>query len=235
MRIVGIDFETTGLDAKEDRIIEVGAVLWDWESGTPLQLLSSLVHPGRDIPEEITKMTGITNDAVSDFGRPEDEVFNDLWYLMGCADYAMAHNAPFDKGFYDAANARMAPTVAQKVWLDTKMDIQYPESITTRNLRHLACEHNFLNPFSHRAVFDVLTMLKLASCYSLAHIIARAAEPTLYVQALVSFDEKEKAKARGYYWCAPKKIWWRTFKQSDYTAEKDVCGFRTQLLAGAPE
>ena len=93
MRILGIDFETTGLDAKEDRIIEVGAVLWDWETGTPLQLLSSLVHPERYIPEEITKLTGITNEAVSDFGRPEDEVFNDLWYLLGCADYAMAHNA----------------------------------------------------------------------------------------------------------------------------------------------
>lgn len=236
MRILGIDFETTGLLPNEDRIIEVGAVLWDWETGSALSLLSSFVHPERPIPAEITKITGITDEFVSDYGRPENHVLTDLEYLMGRADYAMAHNGTvFDKLFHDAAVKRHGLDVDEKLWLDTKTDIKFPEQITTRNLRHLASEHEFVNPFSHRAVFDVLTMLKVAGHYSLDEIIGRAKEPTFFVQAVVSFDDKEKAKVRGYYWCGPKKIWWRTFKQSDYAIEKDACGFRTVLMAGSPE
>jgi DNA polymerase-3 subunit epsilon len=236
MLILGIDFETTGLDPKQDRIIEVGAVLWDWEAGAPLQLFSSIVDPERPIPEEITKITGITDELIGKYGQTEAKGLSDLRFLFGCADYAMAHNGTaFDKLFFDAAIERLGWINSTKTWLDTKTDIKYPEHITTRNLRHLASEHEFLNPFSHRAVFDVLTMLRVASQYSLSEIIARANEPTLFVQALVSFNEKDLAKARGYYWCAPQKVWWRTFKQSDYMAERDTCGFQTAILPGSPE
>lgn len=235
MKILGIDVETTGLLAAEDRITEVGACLYDWASGTPLVVLSTFVHPERPIPEEITKLTGITSEMVSDYGRPESEVFGDLQYLLGCADYAMAHNAPFDKGFYDAAVVRRGFAPDEKTWLCTKNDIKYPAEITTRNLCHLAAEHGFSPTFRHRAIFDVMTMLKIASDYSIDDIIARAKEPTLYVQALVSFDEKERAKELQFRWYAPAKVWWKDMKQSDYVAMKDTCGFRTQLLTKAPE
>ena len=235
MLICGVDFETTGLDSKTDRIIEIGAVLWDTERQLPLRILSCYVNPEREISPEITAITGITNGDVA-YGVPENKALADLFELAVYSDgYFMAHNAEFDKGFYDAACIRSGVLNEEMVWLCSKNDIVYPERITTRNLRHLAAENGFLNPFSHRAVFDVLTMFKVASCYKIEDIIARAAQPTLYVQAVVSFDEKEKAKARGYYWCGPKKIWWRTMKESDYLVEKEACGFRTVLLKGSPE
>lgn len=233
--ICGLDFETTGLDPKEDRVIEVGAVLWDWERSLPLRLMSELVS-GNPVSEEITALTGIDNDLLTNYGEKEDVVFSHLCDLIDECDYVMAHNGTtFDKLFFDETMKRIRFDGSEKPWLDTKIDIVYPASITTRNLRHLASEHQFLNPFAHRAVFDVLTMLKVASNYPITNIIERANEPTLFVQALVSFDEKELAKARGYYWCAPKKIWWRSMKSSDYEIEKQQCGFRTQLLAAAPE
>lgn len=57
----------------------------------------------------------------------------------------------------------------------------------------------------------------------------------MYVRALVSYDDRDKAKTRGYYWSAPQRIWWRSFKESDYLMEKDTCGFPTALLESAPE
>ncbi len=193
IKILGVDFETTGLDAAEDRITEVGAVLFDWETQTPLVVMSTFVNPGRPIPEEITKLTGISNEMVAEYGLPEKDVLGDLRHILDCADYAMAHNAAFDKGFYDAAVLRHGFAPDDKVWLCTMDDIKYPDSITTRNLCYLAAEHSIINPFRHRAVFDVLTMLKVASNYEIDAIITSAQEPTLYVQALVSFDDKEKA------------------------------------------
>jgi DNA polymerase III alpha subunit (gram-positive type) len=235
MKILGVDVETTGLSAAEDRITEVGAVLFDWSSQTPLVILSALVHPGRSIPEEIVKLTGITDEMVDDYGRAEEDVFGDLHYLLGCADYAMAHNAPFDEGFVNAAIARNGLSAVDKLWLCTKNDIKWPESITTRTLTYLAAECSIINPFRHRAIFDVLTMLKVAGGYDIDQIIARAKEPLLYVQAIVSFDEKEKAKELGFHWFAPGKQWWKPMKTSDFEAMKPTCGFQTRLLAGPLE
>lgn len=235
MKILGVDFETTGLDSTKDRIIEIGAVLWEWETSKPLSLLSELVIVGEPLPEEITRITGITDADLSSFGIDEKAAFWQLCDMMQGCDYVMAHNGnAFDKLFFDQAATRLGRS-AEKVWLDTKLDIKFPDHITTRNLRHLASEHGFLNPFAHRAVFDVLTMLKVASLYDLDEIVSRALEPTLFVQALVSFEDKDKAKARGYYWHGPSRCWWRSFKASEYASEKESCGFRTAILTKSPE
>ncbi len=236
MRILGIDFESTGFDPVKDRITEVGGVLWDWENKIPLQLYSEFVNTEIPIPAEVTEITGITDVMLEEFGLPEREVMTDIECMLSTADYMMAHfGNQFDKLFFDQAYERQGWEKSGALWLDSSIDIVFPKRITTRNLKHLAADHGFLAFPSHRAVFDVLTMLKVASNYDIEQIITRAAEPTLYVQALVSFDEKELAKARGYRWYAPTKTWWREFKKSDFEADKLECGFRTQLLERAPE
>lgn len=234
--VLGVDFETTGLSSVDDRVIEVGACLYEWETGTPLQLISEFVHPERPIPEEITKITGITDELVNDYGISEREAFTELDCFISRSHYIMAHfGSSFDKLFFDETRKRMGWDQEETLWLDSAVDVRYPERITTRNLRHLASEHNFLATFAHRAVFDVLTMLTVANGYSLDGIVARAKEPTLVVQAVVSFDEKEKAKELQFRWFAPQKLWWKSMKQSDYLEMRDTCGFRTQLLTKAPE
>ena len=70
--IVVFDTETTGLplhpDApleKQPKIIELGAALLD-ETGAVVDTFQQLLHPGEDITEEITKITGITNEQLKD-------------------------------------------------------------------------------------------------------------------------------------------------------------------------
>lgn len=237
MKILGIDFETTGTDPKKDRIIEVGMVIWDWERGIPLQMYSEFVsHPGILIPEEITSITGITDSDCSEFGVREVDVLTEMQIWQDCTDYIMAHfGNQFDKPFVEEAKKRLGWEESKGDWLDTSIDIKYPARITTRNLKYLASEHGFLNSFSHRAVFDVLTMLKVASRYDINEIIARAQEPTLVIEAVVSFNEKEAAKAHGFRWCADKKIWWKEFKKSDYEEARMEYGFITNELAERPE
>ena len=51
MKIAAIDLETTGLDPNTDKVIEVGACLFDWDAQGPLKLYSEFVqHPGLVIP-----------------------------------------------------------------------------------------------------------------------------------------------------------------------------------------
>ena len=241
MKIVGIDLETSGLSPEKDRIIELSAVLWDWDTKTPLRMISEIIDPSYDIevncftvPQEIVEITGITDDMLRDYGEHEKDVLLRVAGFVGegRGEYFMGHFCTeFDCLFFKAACERSRTEwMLDEKWLDTSVDIKYPPYIKTRNLRHLASEHNFLNPFSHRAVFDVLTMLNVASNYRIEDIIARSLEPTVYVQAQVSYAENQKAKDFQFRWNPEKKLWWKSMKQSDYEEERDKYEFKPLLF-----
>ena len=236
MLICGIDFEATSVEPKEARIIEIGAALWSTELQTPVALLSVFVDPLVEIPEEITKVTGITNEMVQEYGETEASAISKLEKLIDAAGCCMAHNGTqYDVPLWRTTLARYEKQDNTTLWIDSRTDIVFDDLITTRNLKYLAAEMGFTNPFPHRAVFDVLTMFRIASKFDWDAIIARAKEPTVYVQAVVSFDEKEKAKELRFQWFAPQKIWWKPMKVSDLEAMKSTCGFQTRLLAGPLE
>jgi DNA polymerase-3 subunit epsilon len=230
--ILGIDFETTGLDSKTDRIIEVGAVLWDWDRQLPIDMISKLCWHTDDgttpqIPELITKITGIDGPMLKEHSVSTSVVLQRLM-SMSRGIYVMAHNAPFDMGFLFAECDKLGIEVQYGAGvIDSRTDIKYDKDLhKSRALTHLAASHGFLNPFAHRAVFDVLTMLKVASNYDLDEIIARSKSPNVVLTAHVSFDEKDKAKAAGFHWKPEVKSWQMTIKQCDLADDMGF-GFRT--------
>ena len=92
---VAIDIETTGLDAVNNEIIEVGAV--KIKGREIIDSFQSFVAPSGPIPSHITKLTGITQDMVKDAPAIE-QVLSDFFAF--CGDAALtAHNASFDIGF----------------------------------------------------------------------------------------------------------------------------------------
>lgn len=240
--LLGLDLETSGVEPKADRIIEVGCVLYDWDAKMPMQLLSELVDPAMETPEwqlpqEITEITGITLSALDKYGRYEKDVLAQVNDMAQNADYAVAHfGNDFDKPFLMEAYQRNKMNVFEvRGWLDSSVDVKYPERIKTRNLKHLAAEHGFLNPFSHRAAFDVLTMFSIMGCYDLDTIIARSLEPMVYVQAIVSYAENQKAKDFQFRWCPSEKAWWKSYKLSDFEEVRAKFDFQTRMLAGPLE
>ncbi len=64
-----VDVETTGLDADVDKIIELAMVPFEFDSdGNIYRVLpayNAFQDPGIPIPEEITKITGISDDMVA--------------------------------------------------------------------------------------------------------------------------------------------------------------------------
>ena len=97
IRSVLFDTETTGLDPMAgDRVIEVAALelVNDLPTGRHFH---ALVHPQRDIPEEVIRVHGITLAKLE--GKPLfGEIADELLEFFGDGRL-VAHNAPFDFGF----------------------------------------------------------------------------------------------------------------------------------------
>ncbi len=94
---VVVDLETTGLDPTTDRIIEIGAVRF--RDGVESEVYDTLINPGTEIPDFITKLTGITQQDVN--GAPAiDDKFDELLAFIGDATL-IGHQVNFDASFLE--------------------------------------------------------------------------------------------------------------------------------------
>ncbi|USO00898.1 MAG: DNA polymerase III subunit epsilon [Alphaproteobacteria bacterium] len=95
MRTIILDTETTGLNCKTDKIIEIGCIeLINFEPKNKLHLY---VNPEVQIAEESTKIHGLTYDFLKH--KPNFAVICDQFLEFIKDATLVAHNAKFDIGF----------------------------------------------------------------------------------------------------------------------------------------
>lgn len=215
MLILGLDLETSGLNHEKDQIIEIGAVLWDTETASPKKVFNELIYYDTlDLPNEVQNITGITETDLKKYGIPLSDALKTLTELVSAAEFLVGHNAVnFDALFLDQAYASYQMPKLKKPWIDTMTDIPYAQDIKTRKLSYLAAEHGFINPFSHRALFDVLTTLKLLSIYDIQEIVMIQQSPLVKVLAHVGYDDRDKARRLGFRWDPQQRHWFSEVKQ----------------------
>lgn len=96
---ISIDLETTGLNPKTDKIMEIGAV--KVEEGRITDTYSSLIQPRRLLEESTTALTGIT-DAMLEGAPGLELVIGDL--VDFCGDLPLlGHHVIFDFSFLKRA------------------------------------------------------------------------------------------------------------------------------------
>ena len=97
---VFIDLETTGLDDKKEKIIEVGAIRVD-ANLNKIAEYHTLVNPHKKIPYDVTILThGLDDEMVKD-APTIDKVEADIVAFIGDCPL-IAHNAGFEKAFLSA-------------------------------------------------------------------------------------------------------------------------------------
>ena len=222
MKILGIDFETEGLLPEKHKITEVGMCLYDTDAKAPVRISGFLVKGGL-ITAEIERITGITQAMLDAYGYEPATALKAIASFANQADYFLAHNAHFDKSFLSALDANLANS---KPWVDSRTDMP-PEAYAkgkSASLKYLCADHGFLYE-AHRAVSDVLAMLRLVAMYDIDAVIKRSQIPNVEVRAQVSYDDRLLAKELGFYWKADLKQWRRPMKLDEVQALKDSAGF----------
>lgn len=241
IRLLGIDFETTGLDTGTDRIIEVGAVIWDTDLGRPLVTINHFVHDVTfpPIAEAASKVNGISAEMLSEFGEIPILVYTNLDHICKKhkVEYLVAHNGEnFDKPILMAELSRLgsAPdrfiALRSTPWIDTRTDIPFTVEPSSRRLNHLAADLGFVNPFQHRAVFDVLTMLRVLANYDINAVLEYQKIPFVTMQACVGYEDRQLAKDQRFSWeqIGDKrypKMWVKRIKANLLDIEKNNCKF----------
>lgn len=153
-----IDFETTGLYAATDRIVELGAV--QFKDGEILATFDALVDPGVRVTPEILSITGISDEMLA--GRPSiATVLPDFMKFVGTS-VLVAHNAPFDIGFLRAELQRAHLPEVKNPIVDTQQLAQkaYPGQ-RSYALQSLVAFLEFPPNNAHRALDDSLMCMKV--------------------------------------------------------------------------
>ena len=223
-RVIVLDTETTGLDQRNERIIELAmlSVLVDTATGQPVGPITSyesFEDPGKPIPPAITEITGIDDSMVT--GQRIDDAR--VAELVQAADLIVAHNAGFDRPFVEAR----LPVFATKPWNCSFAGIDWKgQGSGSAKLEFLAHERGWFYD-AHRALVDCHALLQVLAAplqsgqSGLACLMEGAARSRYKVRATgAPFDAKDALKARGYRWDNENRVWWTSLSGEDRLQEE---------------
>ena len=156
---VVLDFESTGLSTRYDKIIEFGAV--KMKNGIILDRIDLLINPGKPLPKKIVEITGITDSMLR--GKPTIDVAIDQIMDFIGDSVIVSHNLTFDYGLLNTALQETRGVELINVGIDTLDLSRYlnPEVMSHR-LGSL-CRRNevfYDEDAAHRADYDAEVLAK---------------------------------------------------------------------------
>jgi len=211
IRICVIDLETTGLSHDDDEVIEIAVKLIevDKKSGnyvTAVKKYESYNQPKKRIDEEITALTGITNEMVK--GKEIDWTLVEK--LFSYSQLIVAHNAWFDRNMLEKY---IRP---RNIWACSSNDVDWKKrGFSKSSLELLSIWHGFYYE-AHRAMNDVNATIHLIThphydIKPIAELIENAKKPHYNIVNKFSYNEEYvkslRKRNRAYRFNRDNKSW----------------------------
>lgn len=225
-RCLIVDTETTSLDPETGQVIEIGAILYSLVSLTSLASYSALI-PAETNPA--AKINGIPDLALAEVATIHLDMKVTLATMRSHADVIVCHNVEFDQQWFRGDWLTLP-------WICTMSDFDWPAaSREAGSLINLALEHGIGVASAHRALTDCQLIAALFDRMpmfgrDLGVMFAHAMRPKGIFQAIVPFEEKDRAKEAGFKWDGGTKRWTRRMAIEDAAAWP----FKTLLLKETP-
>lgn len=197
-----VDCETTSLDVDKCEVIELAIYPFAFDSKGGIGCFFEPLHfygePSAPITDDITDITGITNDMVK--GKRID--VKAVEAALEGTTLIIAHNAKYDRQVLE----RMSPSFAGTRWGCSMEQVPWREHrISGRRLDYILMSMGLFYD-AHNALSDCTAGLRalqhrLGDRTALSYLLDAARKNTWHVWAIgAHYDLKEKFKARGYYW-----------------------------------
>lgn len=158
-QFVCLDCETTGLNPKEDRVIEIACVVFTLDK--KLDEFETLIDPLREIPETSIAIHHITQKMVA--GKPRiEEVLPKVLDFVG-SHIIVGHGIQFDIEAisHSCDRAGISRNLRNNPFIDTlRMARLYGES-PINSLEHLRKHFNIEAEIAHRAMSDVVVNIEV--------------------------------------------------------------------------
>lgn len=207
---VCIDLETTGLNPKLDKIIEIGAV--KVINGEIKETFEIFVNPGRKLEQRIVELTGIRDEQLTDAPYIE-EVLPDLFTFLGDLPL-LGHSVLFDYSFLKKAAVDKKITFERQGVDTLKIARRFLPELEHRSLDYL-CEYYGISHHAHRALADAKATVQL---YEKLVGTFYGVEETLFQPKPLIFKGKRDTPATK----AQKERLYRLLSQHNITLDVDI-------------
>lgn len=161
LTFICLDVEATGLDPKEDRIIEVAAVRF--QLNEQLDSYETLIDPRCSINAESTVIHGITNTMVANQPKIE-HVLPEFLSFVG-KDIIIGHQISFDIAMIteECKRHQVPQCLGNAITIDTLRLARHYGDSQKNSLESLAKHFNIPVNQTHRAMSDVLLNIQVFS------------------------------------------------------------------------
>lgn len=211
-----IDLETMGLDPKNHEIIEIGLLSFSFSSADGIldivTTYNELNDPGKPIPEEVTKVTGIRDEDVK--GKAIDWEY--VSQSLKTSHLVICHNSAFDRNFLEMQTPETIQVIVQSLpFACTVRDIDWKEyGIESSKLDYINWKLGYFYD-GHRAINDcwatLNVLLQAEGVFDELKSNVRKREVIICAKD-APFDKKDLLKARNYRWsdgaARLPKGWW---------------------------
>lgn len=154
---IALDLETTGLNPKYARILEVGAV--KIKDGKIIDTYDKIVNAKTYLSNQIVSLTGITQEMMEG-GEEIEKVIADL--LDFCKDEViLGHNISFDYSFVKKAATNQKMTFEKEAIDTLKLARRFLPELEKRSLEYLCEYYKIKQEKKHRAYHDALSASEL--------------------------------------------------------------------------
>ena len=147
-----IDIETTGLSVENDEILEIGAIRI--VNGKTVEEYERLIAVKTEIAQNISELTGITQEQVKENGKPINEALPSFMDFVKGSEVA-GYNVNFDHDFLLAECSRQGIDITKIKFTDVMTIVKSKlKGMRSYNLESVAKRLGITTKQQHRALSD---------------------------------------------------------------------------------
>jgi DNA polymerase-3 subunit alpha (Gram-positive type) len=178
----------TGLQAKTDAIIEIGAIRV--REGQIQEEFQCFVNPSRQLSEIVMNLTGITQQ-MADSGISQEEAFSRITEFLG-DDILVGHNIIFDYSFLKQQAVNQRVTFEKKAVDTLKLSRKFLTVPEKKSLDCLCEYYGFGRESAHRALDDTKATMEL---YQMLEKYFLSGNPTDFEPKILLYKPKRQTPA----------------------------------------